>query len=375
MKRIVLALAALALLCGTAKAQAPPELRQAFERVFADPTDVHANLDYARAAEKYGQKRLAIEAYSRVLQKDPGNLEAGRGVARLMGTTLPPTTDLVAIVGAEFATNPLLRRSGSGKDLVPSARVLVTHERALLGLRWRAVGDLYANRYTVNNPQISFAYVGGRAGPLIPLTRDWRLWVAASGGAAYLDGHFLFAESGAQASLERTTAGWFRGVDVRAAYVYVAQAFSNRNGFVLDVSPHFAWGNVLTKGDGLTLRVGYRFNAVAARNGGKLNDFPGHFHQAGMSAEYLLPIRKSVYAGPTAAIYHRWFLGQEVRHPGESGRRDLFIAPGAKIIVREVLPRTDLVGFYRFEHNSSTVGAENFRNHRFGAQLVWRFSR
>lgn len=379
MRTFLVAVVAFLVLCGTATAQTPADLRQAFERVYANPLDIQANLDYARAAERYGHRRLATEAYSRVLERDPDNIEAGRALLRLMGVIVPPSTTVVAVVGAEFQGNPLLRRSGSKNDLIPSARLLVNHERPLLGLRWRAQGDLYANRYALNHPEVSFAYLGGRSGPLIPLTRDWRLFVAPGGGAAYLDGHFLFAEAGGQVSLERVTAGAFRGVDVRASYVYVAREFSNRNGAVVDVSPHFAWGNVFAAGDALTFRIGYRLSAVSARRGGRLNDFPGHFHQVGAVAEYLMPLRRGVFAGPTLALHHRWFLGREVRHPGESHRRDILVAPGAKLVWREAIPRTaklppaDIVGFYQFQWNHSTVGAESYKNHRVGVQLVWRF--
>jgi hypothetical protein len=58
---------------------------------------------------------------------------------------------------------------------------------------------------------------------------------------------------------------------------------------------------------------------------------------------------------------------------GTQNRRDIFVSPGAQLIVAGFpIEGMDVIFSYTFEWNTSNDGFENYTNHIAGIRLLWR---
>ncbi len=348
-----------------------------FEQILQNPNDPELNFRYARLAEEKELLRKALGAYERILLNDPDNEEAKAGLRRIKRALEPPFTEVAAILGVRYESNPRhLEGGGSGNDdVVLRGKVVVTDERRLGSRRWRTNGELFANLHAEFG-EIDFGYIGARTGPVFELSGDWRLRPALGVAFAWLDSEPFLIEGSLYLNFEADHSGAFRRVDIRVSYDRIGTEFSDRDGVVIEASPRFVFPEVLTARDAVVVRPLYRYNgATGDAPEGLFDDgdiFPERYHQLGGRADYFFPLADGVYGGVNFATSYRFFADSVAGGPDD--RRDFFIAPGAEVIVPDVFHRNhDVIVGYRYERNFSNDGDEKFENHIVGIRSAWRF--
>lgn len=354
-----------------------PELRQIFEQILRDPTNTNLNFRYARLAIEKGELRKALAAYERILAKDPDNAEATVGLANIKRLLEPDRTTAVAIFGTQYESNPSHFNFNSSKidDLVLFGRFQVTDERRIGRTRWRTEGDLFVNWHKEFR-SLDFGNVGFRTGPILDISKDWRVRPAIGGAFAWLDGERFFNEASLALEFESDTSGPLKSVNVGGAYDFLGRKFSARDAYQITVNPRLIFDKVGTKSGLLVLNPFYRFNGVtgsgAIGTGPSGDPFPLRFHQFGMRADYFLPLSRKFTVGVNFTIDHKRFT--RIVTFGTKQRRDTFLSPGVQLVlVAPVLRNNDVILSYRFEHNISNDRFERYDNHIVGVRLLWRF--
>lgn len=356
-----------------------PVLQRIFRSIITQPRNEDLNFRYARRAEKIGQLRKALGAYERVLMNDPDNAEARAGIRRIKRELAPDYTNLTAIFGGGYQSNPRYFRNGvsADGDGVFDVRLRLRDGRRLGERRWRTEGDALANWHP-NTGSLDYGYVGASTGPLIDLGGGWQVRAAPGVAYSWLDGKTLFTEGSLQFNFESDDSGAFRRVDLHIRYDHVGRGFSHRDAIVVDAAPRLVFPNLARSGDALIIRPSYRYDGGTGE--GPDNSFiqgdifPFRYHQIGSRADYYVPAteNRKVYLGIGLTADYRFY---QENIPGESkDRRDYFIRPGTRLIFRELFsPDHTLVIGYAFEHNLSNYGNANFDNHVVAVKSVWRF--
>lgn len=356
-----------------------PEMRDAYRAILKDPSNPELNFRYARIAERKGLLRRALAAYERVLLNNPENVEAQAGIRRIKYLLEPPYTQVQAIIGARFESNPRLRNSSSGDDLhagIFDGRLLIRDERRLFGSRWRTNGQVFGNIHA-GVRDIDLGYLSADTGPLLSLGRQWRVRPAFGVAYAALDYRGFFTEVSALLNIEPLHGGAFQRVDIRFSYDFFSGNFDEgRDGLIVEVAPRFVIPNLGREGSSLSVRPSYLYNGAIGR---EPNDsitsgdlFPERYHQVGVQAEYYVPTLKGkMFAGLTFTGTYRIY-DSDVPNEDKT-RRDYLIAPGAQLVFPRLFSsRHDLIVSYKYERNLSNAGFENYQNHVVGLRSVWR---
>lgn len=365
----------------TARAAAgvDPELRNIYRQILRNPTDSALNLKYAALAERKGLLRKALAAYQRVLMNDPRNAEARAGLTRVATMLEPDFSAVYLHLGARYATNLRQRPSGDPTDeddFVGDARLIVRDERRLGSLRWRSLGQLYANLHAETR-SLDFGHVGASTGPLISLNGGWRLRPALGAAYAWLDRKTFFTELSGELGFEAVGAGLLRRVDIRFGYQFIGKDYApGRDGLVLDIAPTFAIPGVAKDGDRITVRPRYRMNNATGRNADPAlvqgDIFPERYHEVGGNASYLAPFLDGrIYLGPTLEGNLRYYRSNIPG--GSSRRRDVYLRPGVQLIVPNAFVDGHTLTFqYQHERNISNASNKGFSNHVVGIRSIWR---
>lgn len=356
-----------------------PELRRIYRQILNNPTDTKLNLAYARLAERKRLHRKALAAYERILLIDPNNAEARAGLRRIKAQLEPDFTTVYLHLGARYATNVRLRTDRFNQDKgapIGDGRLVLRDERRWGSRRWRTLGQAYGNLHGGGARNLDFGFIGANTGPLINLPGEWRFRPALGAAFSWLDRRVLFTELSVLLNFEAQNAGAFQRLDIRLSYDFIGSTFSDRDGFVIDVAPRFVFPNIARQGDAVTLRPRYFFNGATGREPNDMlvqgDLFPERYHQAGIEASYFAPILNGrVIIGPTIEANVRFYRSN--KPSSGKRRRDLYIRPGAQLIVPNAFRKGHTLVFrYQFENNVSNDGLRNFRNHVFGVRSVWR---
>lgn len=354
-----------------------PELRQIFEQILRDPTNPNLNFRYARLAIQKGELRKALAAYERILAKDPNNTEARIGIANIKRLLRPQRTTGVVVFGVQFESNPshFNFNSSANDDLILFGRGQITDERRIGNLRWRTEGDLFVNWHKEFRT-LDFGNIGFRTGPILDISKDWRVRPALGGAFAWLDGSRFFNEANFALEFESGTSGPLKSITVRGAYDFLGRKFSARDAYQISVNPRLIFDKVGTKSGLLVLNPFYRFNSVngsgAIGTGPTGDPFPLRFHQLGIRADYFVPLSRKVTVGVNFTVDHKRFT--RIVTFGTTQRRDTFLSPGAQLVlVAPVLRNNDVIFSYKFEHNISNDRFERYDNHIVGVRFQWRF--
>jgi tetratricopeptide (TPR) repeat protein len=372
--------AAIALASGDAWAQEPTrqELRRVFEQLLQDPTNSDLNFRYASLARERGELRKALAAYERILATDPDNQEAQDGIRRVRRLLLEPdTTEITALIGGQYETNPKHEvDSDSGTDdSVLVGRLQVTDKRRFGETRWRTDADVFTN-WHAKFGDIDFLSVGVRTGPVFELAEGWDIRPAIGASYAILDSEPFLYEGSFSLSIESTEGGVFRSLNFRGAYNDIDSEIAGADAYVVEVNPRFVFPDMLTERDQAILNPVYRYNGVrgsgATGTGANADTFPLRYHVIGARADYFFPITAETYGGLNLTanyeIYNERVFGKTNK------RRDLYLVPGAQLIMSRVFhPRHDVVIGYQYERNLSNDDFEDYENHIARVRSVWRF--
>lgn len=354
------------------------DARALFREILANPTDVAANLRYARAVEAEGDGRKAMMAYERVLSIEPANREARLGLRRL-GIGEPaevPAAERTAIIaglGFQYESNPRLldERQSEGSDVSALALLRVEDERTLFGRRWKsrlnAQGRLYSNF-----EEGTLGYAGVDSGPILSLG-DWaELRPLAGVEHARLKTGPLFSSAYGGLELNLRDAGPLRGIEGLVSYADFSNQFPGRDGFLLRARPQLAWAGLLTSGDRLTIDPEIAYNAAVGE------DHQFRYWSLGAAAFYAAPISgplagfQQIHAGPEATFEHRRYAGHA---PGlEEDRRDWRLSPGLRLIGSGFLEQDlSIILRYYVDNNRSNEADKEYTNHTVSLVVYRRF--
>lgn len=364
-------------LSGEAAAQGE-DTRALFRAVLANPTDIPANLRYARAVERDGDPRKAMMAYERVLSVDPANREALRGLQRLTGQPVAGApgdarTDVIAGIGIQYESNPrLFDEALSGNaDLSAVGVVRVEDERSLLGRRWKSRVNAQGRLYRTFGDG-SLAYAGADTGPVFPLGEWGELRTLAGLEYARLGDGPLFRAAYGGMELGFRDAGALRAVDALVSFADFSERYPGRDGFLARVRPQFAWSGLLTAGDRLTLDPEATWNAAVGE---------GHrfrYWSLGAAGFYAAPVAagfagfQQLHAGPELTVEHRRYAaGAE---PDGEDRRDWRLSPGLRLIGTGFLEQDlSVVLRYYVDNNRSNEADKEYTNHTVSLVVYRRF--
>lgn len=347
-----------------------------FQAVLAAPDDEAANLAYARHAEEAGDLRQALSAYERVARSDPANQVAARGFRRVQALLSPPRTSVTVSAGAAYEADA--RRidepfSGSADGAI-EVGVDIEDERTVAGRRLRtlaaAIGDLHV-RFEDLNELRAEAFTG----PVFALTARTDLHLAVGGAVEWLAHRASYGEAAVRGEISTL---WREARQRLAVTFGQRQALDAEPGFeedafFVDVAGTFTRPNTIVAGDAAYLQPRLR------RSGGgalETAEAGSTFWEVGARVAYFFPIDAWLAdLGFSLGLHQREFE-EDASDGGDAAkeRRDLRLEAGAHLIFRDFFAdNVDLAADYRFERNFSSDRDDDYRNHVFGARILWRF--
>ncbi|MEW5421083.1 tetratricopeptide repeat protein [Amorphus sp. 3PC139-8] len=352
-----------------------PEMTALFERILADPTDVDANLAYARLAERMGERRKALATYERILINDPGNAEARQGLARVRRAIEPAWTNLTVSTGIGYNSNPLQRpdtadRPGSVFGLIDAR---FRDERPLGWWRWRTElfggGRLYEKTHQMSN-----GYVGGEIGPLLPVAGRAAVRPIVIAGYRWLDGTDLYGEIGGGVEVEGRFQGALQALRLAAVWRDYGEDWSSDSGPVIDLAGRFSRPALLFDNDALFIRPRVRWSDVGSNPVSYLpTQFEvGKYWEIGGRIDYRIAWTDVVTTGIGAALYQRWFADPVMS--GADDRSDTYFAPGVNVTFSNLLTDSvDLRLDYIYQMQTSNDPSREFDAHLVTGRVVGRF--
>lgn len=376
MKRLFAVFAGAILATGFAlPANAAGTIDPYFNQVLADPTDPEINNAYARRAEDRGEHRKALATYERVLVHHPDNAEAIAGLMRMRRYLQPSVTQFQVELGGTYQSNARQFPSpGEVDDGSGFAAFRIFDERRLGSQRWRTqintFGELFGRTDVLNNFDVDAS-----VGPLFNLTPSVVVRPALFGAYSWLDGGTLFGEGGASLTFEGYLQGALQALEIRATWRGYADRWVSDDGAVIDIRGHFAANGLIDDADALVFKPRLRWSGVEASALGfavPARFEPGKYTEFGTILDYYYPINEWLLAGPTFAIYGRWFEDPVVA--GGSNRRDTYLAPGAAVIFRNIgVQNVDVRFDYKYEYQDSNDPTRDFDNHIAAGRFIARF--
>lgn len=352
-----------------------PEMTVLFQRVMADPTDVEANLAYARLAEKLGERRKALATYERILINDPGNDAARRGLDRIRRAIEPSWTNLTLSTGVGYNSNPLQRpdtasRPGSVFGLIDAR---FRDERPLGWWRWRTElfggGRLYEKTHQMSN-----GYVGGEVGPLLPVAGRAAVRPIVIAGYRWLDSSDLYGEIGGGVEVEGRFQGALQALRLAAVWRDYGEDWSSDSGPVVDLAARFSRPALFFDNDALFIRPRVRWSDVGSNPVPNLpTQFEvGKYWEIGGRIDYRIAWTDVITTGIGAALYQRWFADPYTA--GSDDRADTYFAPGVNIIFSDLLTdAVDLRFDYTYQMQTSNDPSREFDAHLVTGRVVGRF--
>ncbi len=342
-----------------------------FPAVYADPSDIAANIAYAEAAEARGEWHKALTAYERILLIDPGNAAAREGLARVRFQLAPDFTTFRLTVGGGYESNPLQRPDS--QPTPDSALALFTlrvrDERRIGALRWRSHawggGELFPDANEVNQ-----LFVGGDVGPLVPVTSTITMRPSVTGSYRSLDGVTLFGEIGGALEAEGYLDGALQAARLKVVWRDYGSRWVSDGGVVVDLDARLARSGVFSSQDAVFFRPALRYSGVDNQSALFIPaDFaPGRYFEIGANLAYAYAFTPWLSATADFGVYQRWFEDPVV--VGGEDREDTYLSPGLAVTVSDVLSEAvDVTLGYRFEHNASNYAVREFDNHRITARL------
>ncbi len=367
---------------GTVRAN---ELADLNVRIMRDPNNIQLNLRYAQAAEDLGQPEKALAAYERVLDLDPGNMQARLGIIRATKGTLPNITQVFLEYGASRESNPRRTNRDSSNDGLLIGRAMIKDDRTLGSMRWRTIGA-FAGQVYFHNSDLTYGFAGGETGPLIFLSDQLFVHVAVGAAGSYFDHSPLYGEASASLTFENIPTGavshslrlrgGYRSYDSHfpltegpfAEAIWRSSAIGVFGDDALIFSPFYRWSDV----------PGTAFNLISAE---PLQ--PGQFSEYGLRTEYYRKILPTISIGGTLTVAHRDYKTSfDPLVAVTSRREELLVIPGAALIVHQFMnSRTDLRFDYRFEHRDVSIKtdppaalpSEDFKNHSVTMMFQTRY--
>ncbi|BBK42214.1 hypothetical protein STVA_22340 [Allostella vacuolata] len=355
------------------------DTRALFRSILANPTDVAANLRYARAAEAEGNPRKALMAYERILSVAPANREALRGVQRLTGgasTVARPgeaRTDIVVGLGVQYESNPRLfdNQLSGNDDLSAVGLVRVEDDRLLFGQRWKSRANAQGRLYRTFDDG-SLGYAGIDTGPVFAVGNGAELRPLVGLEHARLGSGSLFSSAYGGVELALRDAGPLRGIDGLVSFADFSDRYPGRDGFLFRLRPQFAWGGLLFPGDRLSVDPEMTYNAAVGE------DHQYRYWSMGAAAFYAAPLSgplagfQQLHAGPELTVEHRRYAG---RMPGlDEDRRDWRLSPGLRLIGSGFLEQDlSVVLRYYIDNNRSNEADKEYTNHTVSLVLYRRF--
>lgn len=357
---------------------APSEnLQNLFQRLLTNPSDIALNRQYARLEIEQNRLRNALAAYERILAADPTNEEAKEGIERIRRLLEPQFTTLDVVVGGQYETNPRLAGQGrqSGDDFSATTQADLTDERQVGDVRLYSEGHLFADFYT-RFSDINYGKISGDTGPVLGLGSDWNVHPSLGAGFAWLHGDPFYKEASTGLRFIPTNGLPLRRVDFRFAYDNIDRAISQRDAYVVDITPQFYWTRLAINEDAFFVTPFYRFNGVLGSGPAGVGQFgqpfPLESQQFGGRVDYYVTLHEALAFDVNFTGYYEPFTSTVTN--GIARRNDRYLSPGVQLIWKEVgLKRLDIVFSYQFEDNHSNDVTETFTNHVVAIRSLWHF--
>lgn len=357
-------------------AQSDAEYRRVFDEVMLDPGAPGPNLRYARLSIERGELRKALAAYERILSREPGNAEALAGRARILRQLEPSTFRATFSIGGAYQTNPRHANASntSTDDLSAAARLGVSDERPIFGIRWRTEADVVAAKY-LEFRDLDVGSAGFRTGPVIPFDNYRRMHAFAGMSYSWLARRTFYGEPTVGLNFEFDDLGPFRGIVVRGGYQLLGRHLTSRDGVFVEIYPRFVFTEAVLKEATLSVTPYWRYNGVVG-SGAAVEPFgvpfPARFHQFGIRGDYVVRVLDHVAVGVNGTYEYRHYFEQFTVEPGN--RRDHVISPGAQLVFFGLAQdHLDITASYSFEHRASSNGVARYNNHVAGLRAQWRF--
>ena len=349
-------------------------MSQLYRQILRDPQNIELNLKYAQLAEERGQIRKALAAYERVLDAEPENAEARRGLRRITANLHPTITGGQLELGVRYESNVLERPSNTDDDIIGFAKLYVADERGAHGQIWRS--DLYGYA-DVHGDTSSLDYWRGlvHTGPVFDLGGGTTVHVAPGGGVAFLDADYFYSEAALRLVFEQLF-GFLDRFTISGGYRDIGNSFSRDSGVVFDAAAQEAFRGVLTEADAFVVQPFVRLRDAAgdATNvvGVPTSFLMGDYVEVGGRVMYFIYLEDDIRLGGRFTGWYRDY--QQNITAGTTERYDFFIAPEAEVLFRSVVcAQCDIRLRYRFEQNFSNDATQDFTNHSIIASGIRRF--
>lgn len=352
------------------------DMREIFDKILLDPSNVALNFRYARLAIERGDYRKALAAYERVLARDPNNAEARAAIAQLLRDSRPAYTTLTVVLGSLYESNPRheLRTGKRTDDTGFTGRVTLTDERVLGDIYWRTEGEA-SGVYYLTFHDIDSGTVGARTGPIFELAQGLKLNPFIGFYYSWLTRRTYSGDPTAGIVLETEVTGPLKSVSARGGYQLVGRGFSERDGTFAEVLANFEWRGVGFERSLVGLSPYWRYSGVVGS--GALTEtpfnqpFPARQHQMGVRADYFVPVLSWMIVNVNFTYEYRHYFEQV---PDErKNRRDHLYAPGAQLVFGSFAGNSlDVITSYQFEYRHSNDGTQRYMNHVAGLRFLWR---
>lgn len=372
--RVRVFLTTLALLA-TFGAASADELARLNARIMQNPNSVALNLQYAQIAEEKGQPEKALAAYERVLELDPGNIDARMGIIRATKGVLPNITQVFLEYGGAWESNPQRLNEGSSSDFMLLGRAMIKDDRTLGTTRWRTIANVGGQIY-FDNGDLSYGYAGAETGPLIFFSPNFFVHAAVGAAGAYYDHHVLYGETSGSLTFENVNTGPYSvSLRLRGGYRQYDSFFPVTEGpFAEVIWKYSAIG--LFGDDALIFAPAFRWSDIPGTGFSVTNAEPlqpGKFTEYGGRIEYYRKVLPTISLGGTfTGAYRDYARSFDVINNFEAKRKQVLLIPGAAMIFHQFLnSRTDLRFDYRFEHSDMSIQtdsgnvpvSEDYKNH------------
>lgn len=366
-----LCVAALVLPASPAQAD---ELSRLYAQIMRSPQSVALNLRYAALAVERGENRKALAAYERVLDADPGNAEAQRGLNRINLDLTPSITRGRVELGVRYETNARQVPTNRQDDVIGFAKLYVTDERAALGHMWRSDIDVYADLHA-DVSSIDYWRAKVHTGPVFDLGSGATLHVAPSGTVSFLDADYFYSEAGLRLVFEQIF-GFLDRLEISGGYRDIDNSFSRTDGVALDITARETFRGVVARSDAFVVQPFFRWRDASGSATNALglptSFLMGDYVEGGARLMYFYYLDEGIRLGTRFTAFYRDYT-QNIT-AGTKERHDFYIAPEAEVLFRDhICKGCDIRLRYRYEQNFSNDGTQDFINHSVIASGIRRF--
>jgi hypothetical protein len=351
---------------GALAATAPDPLAAAYAAALAAPTDIQAQLRYARAAEASGKLEAAFPVYERVLVLQPTNAEAQAGLRRIRAEIQPSRNDTLVELGAAFESNPLRVPTGENPEFQLYGNVDGTYEQSVAATRMRTVVRL-AGIWHDEQSGLNYGYAGLLTGPVIDMGAASDLHVALGGGISTFGGRLFYTEAQGQLTYETARAGATQSLRLRTAFREYDPSWVSTSGFWADLTGKFIW-TTPQAGVAVTVKPWLRWSGVPGTFAGadQFNNLidvtPGRYEEAGGTLDYSRAITSWLSLDANISLVGRRYTSDVVPLT-TTAREDFTVSPGVAAVFPSLIGnKTDLRLRYNFLFNNSNDDSHDYRD-------------